>query len=46
MGMSSDNGRTGQYTPTTLQEGSGVGGDGRLDANKNSLVLNENYLDV
>ena len=44
LGASSDNGRTGQYTPTSLQGGVGVGGDGRLDGFKNSLLLNENYL--
>lgn len=44
LGASSNNGRTGQYTPTTLQGGAGVGGDGRVNGSKNSLLLNENYL--
>ena len=43
LGISVNNGRTGQYTPTVLQGGAGVGGDGRVDASKNSLLLNENY---
>ena len=44
LGVSSNNGRTGEYTPTTLQGGVGVGGDGRVNGSKNSLLLNENYL--
>ncbi|WP_026210188.1 SusC/RagA family TonB-linked outer membrane protein [Flexithrix dorotheae] len=44
LGASSDNGRTGEYTPTVLQGGAGVGGDGRINSYKNSLLLNENYL--
>lgn len=44
LGASANNGRTGQYTPTTLQGGRGVGGDGRVNGSKNSLLLNENYL--
>lgn len=44
LGASSNNSRTGQYTPTVLQGGAGVGGDGRINASKNSLILNENYL--
>ncbi|MEM9832684.1 MAG: TonB-dependent receptor [Bacteroidota bacterium] len=44
LGVSSNNGRTGQYTPTALQGGAGVGGDGRVNGSKNSLLLNENYL--
>ena len=44
LGVSSNNGRTGQYTPTTLQGGRGVGGDGEIEGSKNSLLLNENYL--
>lgn len=43
-GASANNGRTGTYTPTTLQGGKGVGGDGQVRGNKNSLLLNENYL--
>ncbi|MEM6842214.1 MAG: TonB-dependent receptor [Bacteroidota bacterium] len=44
LGASANNGRTGQYTPTALQGGAGVGGDGRVNGSKNSLLLNENYL--
>jgi hypothetical protein len=33
-----------EYTPTTLQGGKGVGGDGQVNGNKNSLLFNENYL--
>ncbi|MDW7691140.1 TonB-dependent receptor [Flammeovirgaceae bacterium SG7u.111] len=44
LGASSNSGRVGQYTPTSLQGGIGVGGDGRMDGTKNSLFLNENYL--
>lgn len=44
LGASANNGRTGTYIPTTLQGGKGVGGDGQVLGNKNSLFLNENYL--
>jgi TonB-linked SusC/RagA family outer membrane protein len=44
LGASANNSRTGQYTSTLLQGGVGVGGDGRINASKNSLILNENYL--
>jgi len=44
LGASADNGRRGQYNPTVLQGGMGVGGDARLDGTKGSLLLNENYL--
>jgi TonB-linked SusC/RagA family outer membrane protein len=44
LGASASNGRTGEYVPTTLQGGKGVGGDGLVNGNKNSLLLNENYL--
>ncbi len=44
LGASSDNGRQGEYVPSTLQGGAGVGGDGRVIGRKNSLFLNENYL--
>lgn len=44
VGASADNRRQGRYTPTSLQGGAGVGGDGRVDGAKNSLFLNENYL--
>jgi hypothetical protein len=44
LGASANNSRTGQYTSTLLQGGVGIGGDGRINASKNSLILNENYL--
>lgn len=44
LGTSTSNGRTGLYTPSVLQGGSGVGGDARVDGSKSSLLLNENYL--
>ena len=44
LGASANNGRTGQYTPTTLQGGAGVGGNASVRGFKNSLLLNENYL--
>lgn len=44
LGASSDNGRAGSYTPTTLVGGSGVGGSGNMNGYKNSLLQNENYL--
>lgn len=43
-GATTNNTRTGQYSPTTLSEGRSVGGVGRIDARKNTLLLNENYL--
>ncbi len=44
LGASSNNGRTGLYDPSVLQGGANVGGDGRVDGSKSSLLLNENYL--
>ncbi len=44
LGASSDNGRSGSYTPTLLQGGAGVGGAGSANGNKNSLILSESYL--
>jgi TonB-dependent starch-binding outer membrane protein SusC len=43
-GLSANNDRRGEFVPTLLQGGAGVGGDGRINSNKNSLLLNENYL--
>ena len=44
-GATTNNGRRGRYSPTTLQEGRNVGGgDARMDGNKSTLLLNENYL--
>lgn len=44
LGASSNNGRTGQHSPTILQQGFGVGGDARVDGSRNSLILSESYL--
>ena len=44
LGASTENERVGEYTPTTLQGGSGVGGEGQVRGLKNTLFLNENYL--
>jgi TonB-linked SusC/RagA family outer membrane protein len=44
VGVSANNGRTGNYLPTTLQGGRNIGGEGSMNGNKNSLFLNENYL--
>ncbi|WPP50961.1 SusC/RagA family TonB-linked outer membrane protein [Catalinimonas niigatensis] len=44
-GATTNNGRRGRYSPTTLQEGRNAGGgDARVDGSKNTLLLNENYL--
>ncbi len=44
LGVSTDNSRNGQYTPSVLIGGAAVGGDGRMSGSKNTLILNENYL--
>ena len=44
LGASTENERVGEYTPTTLQGGAGVGGEGQVRGIKNTLFLNENYL--
>ena len=44
LGVSTNNGRTGQYTPSVLQAGRNVNGDGSINSSKNLLLLNENYL--
>lgn len=44
LGASTNNGRTGFYTPTVLQGGAGVGGAGQVNGNKNGLLLSETYL--
>ncbi|MEO0333099.1 MAG: SusC/RagA family TonB-linked outer membrane protein, partial [Bacteroidota bacterium] len=44
LGVSTENERRGEYTPTTLQGGFGVGGEGEVRGIKNTLFLNENYL--
>ncbi len=43
-GATSNNGRSGQYSPTSLSEGRSVGGVGRIAGSKSTLLLNENYL--
>jgi TonB-linked SusC/RagA family outer membrane protein len=43
-GGTTNNGRTGLHSPTTITEGRNVGGDARIDAYKETLLLNENYL--
>lgn len=44
-GATTSNGRRGRFSPATLQEGRNVGGgDARMDGNKQTLFLNENYL--
>ena len=44
LGANTENERIGEYTPTTLQGGVGVGGDAQVQGRKNTLLLNENYL--
>ncbi|HZH70933.1 MAG TPA: TonB-dependent receptor [Mariniphaga sp.] len=44
-GATTNSGRRGRYSPTTLQEGRNAGGgDARVDGTKSTLFLNENYL--
>lgn len=43
-GGTTNNGRTGLHSPTTVTEGRNVGGDASINANKQTLLLNENYL--
>ncbi len=44
-GATTNSGRRGRYSPTTLQEGRNAGGgDARVDGSKSTLFLNENYL--
>lgn len=38
------NSRNGRYIPTTLKDGENVGGIGSISSNKNTILLNENYL--
>lgn len=42
-GATTNNARTGQFSPTTVTEGRNVGGDAEISASKNTLVLTENY---
>ncbi|HLU90690.1 MAG TPA: TonB-dependent receptor [Cyclobacteriaceae bacterium] len=43
-GGTTNNGRTGLHSPTTVTEGRNVGGDATIEADKTTLLLNENYL--
>ncbi len=43
-GATTNNGRNGLHSPTTITEGRNVGGDARINAYKETLLLNENYL--
>ena len=43
-GGTTNNGRTGVHSPTTVTEGRNVGGDASINAYKETLLLNENYL--
>jgi len=44
LGSSMYNSRNGNYHPTTLLGGANVGGEGNISSNKNTAVINENYL--
>ena len=44
VGVSTNNSRTGEFIPTTLNAGKNVGGDARISSFKNTNVINENYL--
>ncbi len=43
-GATTNSGRTGMFSPTTVTEGRNVGGDARINASRSTLLLNENYL--
>nr|WKN37541.1 TonB-dependent receptor [Tunicatimonas sp. TK19036] len=43
LGGSLENRREGTYVPTTLNAGRSVGGDGSINSNKNTDLINENY---
>lgn len=43
-GFSSSNRMQGQFTPTTLISGAGVGGEASVQSSKSSDILSENYL--
>ncbi len=44
VGVQIYNSRNGQYIPTTLKDGENFGGIGSISSNKNTILLNENYL--
>ena len=43
-GATTNNGRNGLYSPTTVTEGRNVGGDATINGSRSTLFLNENYL--
>lgn len=43
LAATTNSGRTGEYTPTTLNEGRTVGGRASVNGSKSTLLLNENY---
>ncbi|WP_228527885.1 SusC/RagA family TonB-linked outer membrane protein [Pararhodonellum marinum] len=44
LGATTNSGRIGTYTPTTLNAGRNVGGQGNVNGSRSTLLLNENYL--
>lgn len=44
LGASINNQRQGTFIPTTLNQGRAVGGEATQDGNKNTNIINENYL--
>ena len=44
LGATTNSGRTGTFTPTTLNDGRNVGGAATVNGSKSTLLLNENYL--
>lgn len=43
-GATTNSGRNGLHSPTTVTEGRNVGGDASINASRSTLLLNENYL--
>ncbi len=44
LGATTNSGRVGAFTPTTLNDGRNLGGSASVDGSKSTLLLNENYL--
>ncbi|KAA6439047.1 TonB-dependent receptor [Dyadobacter flavalbus] len=44
LGATTNSGRAGSFTPTTLNDGRNVGGAASVNGSKSTLLLNENYL--
>lgn len=44
LGATTNSGRSGTFTPTTLNDGRNVGGSATVNGSKSTLLLNENYL--